>query len=286
VSLDEITITESAEQLLELAAQQTNKLLYDRVKTLYMLKVGEAATSVEVAKSLGYRTETVGLWIKNYNQGGLRKLLQISTRHRGNEVPDWAIERLRQELQNAQFLPKIETIYAWLLTVGIKVGRDKAAEVHSWMKIFLDSLKLDSNSTSLADTTINSSAQLLIEPDIYIQYEHWKTEHGISNDTDALHRLMLEFFELNASDQTATSANNSTSEVITDDLSQSPTIDTKTSTFLNQSDLAKRLGVNDSVLAKNRNKRTFPGWTKQKDPDRISWQWVPNLRRYQSLPTN
>ena len=280
--LDEINIAESPQQLLELEAQQTSRINYHRVKALYLLRTGEASTLEDTAAILGYGVVTIGRWIKKYQQNGLEGLLPASKPKRGNDVPEWALERLRQELQNAQFLPGIEAIHAWLLTIGVKVCRSKAAEVRSWMNVYLESLKLPSNNEPLQETANCGSIQLLIDRDIYIRYEQWRKEHSFPNDTDALNRLMSELLGLEVSQK----LDNPSCDIETDDSLQAPTIDLKVSTLLNQSDLAKRLSVNNSVLTKNRNKRNFPGWTKQKDPDRISWQWVPNLRKYQSFPTN
>lgn len=283
--LVEINITESPQQLLELLSQQTHKLDYQRAKALYLLKTGQAANLEQAAETLKCRVETIKKWVEKYNQEGVKGLIQCSNLHGTIEVPNWAIERLCQELQIVQFSPTNGTLRAWLLAIGIKMGSDKTAEVRARMKIHLESLKLHSSNESLQDEANSSSNQLLIEPDIYAQYERWKEEHKLSSDKDALDRLMTEFFASEILQPFNNLPNDTESEVVTNDLPQVLTIDSEVPALLNQSDLAKRLGVTSSVLKNNRSNRTFSGWSKQQDPNKISWQWSPTLRKYQSLPT-
>ena len=284
MTLAKINITESPQQLFDLSSQQTHKLGYQKAKALYLLKSGQASSVEQAAETLECRVETIKKWLKIYNQEGVKELLKSSSLSPNIEVPIWAIERLCQELQMVQFFPENKTLRAWLLAIGIKIGFDKTAEVRSRMKIYLESLKLHSSNESLQDAANSSSNQLLIEPDIYAQYERWKEEHKLSSDRDALDRLITEFFESEIFQPSDSLSNDTESEVVANDLLQVLTRDSEVPTLLNQSDLAKRLGVTSSVLKNNRSNRTFTGWSKQQDPNEISWQWNPNLRKYQSLP--
>jgi hypothetical protein len=53
--------------------------------------------------------------------------------------------------------------------------------------------------------------------------------------------------------------------------------------LLTQADLAKRLEVDPGTLIKNRSKPNFPDWSKAKDPEDISWSYLPELKRYSPI---
>jgi hypothetical protein len=50
--------------------------------------------------------------------------------------------------------------------------------------------------------------------------------------------------------------------------------------LLTQTDLAKRLQVDPATLTKNRSKPNFPEWSEHKDPENVSWNYLPELKRY------
>lgn len=50
--------------------------------------------------------------------------------------------------------------------------------------------------------------------------------------------------------------------------------------LLTQAELAKRLQVDSATLSKNRSKPNFPEWSEHKDPENVSWNYLPELKRY------
>lgn len=260
-----VAITESIETLLVLSTKQVDQLNYHKVRALYLLKAGEVSTLKDVAEALGYSVETIRDWVRWYKQSGINGLLTQSSRTKA--IPEWAIERLRQELKIIQLLPSVENINAWLLTIGVETCADKAATLRAWMKIFLDS------------NTESSPVDLLIEPDLYARYRQWQQEHGLSSDAETLTLLLCEFFELSTPCCDHPPIDSEPPRSL-----QTPESSPKVPALLKQTDLAKRLGVTDTILKNNRKKQNFPSWVKLRDPESVSWQWIPSLRRYQSLP--
>jgi ParB family chromosome partitioning protein len=49
---------------------------------------------------------------------------------------------------------------------------------------------------------------------------------------------------------------------------------------LTQAEVAKRLGVKSSTLASAKKRPNFPEWSKSKDPEGITWQWVPEPNHF------
>lgn len=55
--------------------------------------------------------------------------------------------------------------------------------------------------------------------------------------------------------------------------------------MLTQAELAKRLRVDTGTLTKNRSKPNFTAWTQSKDPEQKAWSYLPEVKRYSSLPS-
>ncbi|WP_242043254.1 hypothetical protein [Leptolyngbya sp. FACHB-671] len=187
----------------------------------------------------------------------------IAVQSSRNDIPSWALARLQQEVQGNQFLPSVGAIHTWLQTLGIKVCKTKASEARSWMGILIK------------DNTTAPSAKLLMEPNIHALYQQWKQEHAIESDAEALTRLISDFLGSEISQQVSDIPDDTKPDRVLS-ISDIPV-------FLKQTDLAKRLGVTDTMLKNNRNKEKFPRWTKLKDPDKVGWIWVRTLRKYRSL---
>jgi ParB-like chromosome segregation protein Spo0J len=52
---------------------------------------------------------------------------------------------------------------------------------------------------------------------------------------------------------------------------------------LTHAEMAKRLGIKSSTLSDAKKKPNFSEWSKSKDPDAISWQWVAESKRFVSV---
>jgi hypothetical protein len=53
--------------------------------------------------------------------------------------------------------------------------------------------------------------------------------------------------------------------------------------FLSGADLARRLGVNQTTLSKNRAKPNFAQWTQGKDPEQLAWKYVSKMKQYKTV---
>ena len=75
------------------------------------------------AAALRYRV-TVQRWLRQYRQGGLKKLLTVGkSKGRPKVIPDWAIKRLQQELCDPEGFDSYKEVQMWLEAVlGIKAN--------------------------------------------------------------------------------------------------------------------------------------------------------------------
>ena len=51
-------------------------------------------------------------------------------------------------------------------------------------------------------------------------------------------------------------------------------------TGLKQSELERRLKISKGTLTKRRDRPDFKEWSREKDPDKIAWQWDAIARKY------
>jgi len=68
----------------------------ERVQALYLLKTKQVETVQHLAVVLGRNRVTVQRW--QYRSGGLNQLLAGKSTGRTALIPEWAVERLKQEL--------------------------------------------------------------------------------------------------------------------------------------------------------------------------------------------
>jgi hypothetical protein len=276
-------IAESAEVLSDLLSQQDEHWSYLKVKTLYLLKVGKANTFQQVAELLELHIDTPRRWFRTYEKFGLQALISnhpllLSC------VPDWSTERLLQELQKVTFLPAPGITQAWLLTIGIRVSNDTASLLISILKPRLQTVHSRLEGQALENSNLLPEP-ILLSLDVYPLYEQWKQEHQVSSDIEACSQIIGEFFKSNQAESAEGLVSLDEPSAISPQLGlATPAERPEVPAFLNQTDLAKRLGVNNSLLSRNRSKLGFPRWSKQYDPDGIAWQWLPSSREYQSSP--
>lgn len=75
----ETVIQEDLTTLKKLYQSSTTELRRDRLKMLYYIKRKSYSYRSDLAKKIGRRPTTVGLWIKLYEQEGLSGILQIKS---------------------------------------------------------------------------------------------------------------------------------------------------------------------------------------------------------------
>jgi len=124
-----IRIRESLEELEAHLRQQKNPRLKERIQALYLLKVGQLASVIEVAKALGRHRATVQRWLAAYRQDGLEAMLEFKTSPgRTPIIPQWAVNSLQKQLEQPQGFKRYTQVQMWLeTTLGVQA---KYATVH------------------------------------------------------------------------------------------------------------------------------------------------------------
>lgn len=121
-----INITESPETLKILLSQQKQKQTFERIQTLYLLKTGQVQTVQHLAIMIGRHRTTVQGWLRRYRQGGISYMLEMGkSSGRPSMIPDWAIERLLEELNSPKAFSSYGEVKDWLEEeLGVRANYD------------------------------------------------------------------------------------------------------------------------------------------------------------------
>ena len=121
-----INITESTETLKNLLSQQKHKRGFERIQALYLLKTGQVETVQHLALVIGRHRTTVQGWLRRYRQGGLPSMLEMGkSSGRPSLIPDWAIERLSEELKSSKVFSSYGEVQNWLEEeLGVEANYD------------------------------------------------------------------------------------------------------------------------------------------------------------------
>ncbi|HBE18755.1 MAG TPA: helix-turn-helix domain-containing protein [Cyanobacteria bacterium UBA11149] len=121
-----INITESTETLKHLLSQQKQRQSFERIQALYLLKTGQVKTVQNLVIIIGRHRTTIQAWLRRYRQGGISYMLEIGkSSGRPSVVPDWAIERLSEELNSSKAFSSYGEVQNWLAEeLGVKVNYD------------------------------------------------------------------------------------------------------------------------------------------------------------------
>lgn len=276
-------ITESPEFLAQLLEQEKDVKRYQKLRTLYLLKTGKVLALVQIAQIIGRHRSTVEYWVKTYRQGGLSELLED-----GNDrflyIPSWAVDRLVEKFQDAQFLPPIRDIQSWVMQeLGVSIEHRHLQRLLR-VKVLPQQSRRANQDRQLEKVSIEGVSDLKDLSGTYEKFSDWRDERGIPNDVQALNQLMGEFFGIRAAH--AVSPLQQPGKTLIESLAQGllvVNIPYNIPDLLIQNRLAERLKVDAPTLSRDRGRRTFPGWTKQRDPDGVGWLWVPELRKYRPL---
>jgi hypothetical protein len=49
---------------------------------------------------------------------------------------------------------------------------------------------------------------------------------------------------------------------------------------LSQAELAKRFGIHESSVSRNKEKANFPEWSRDKDPESLAWEYCGEMKRF------
>jgi transposase len=109
-----------------LLVQQKDKRRYQRVQTLYLLKIQQVETVEHLALIIGSSRSTVQRWLSQYRSGGLAKMLEVrKSPGKKSLIPQWAVERLKAELSEPEGFTSYKEVKIWLEAVlDIKVKYD------------------------------------------------------------------------------------------------------------------------------------------------------------------
>ena len=277
-------ITESPEFLAQLLEQEKDVKRYQKLRTLYLLKTGKVLALTQIAQIIGRHQSTVKYWVKTYRQGGLLELLKDG-KDRFLDIPSWAVDRLVEKFQDAQFLPPIRDIQSWVMQeLGVSIEYRHLQRLLRFKGLPVQQSRRVNQDRQLEKVSIEGVSDLKDLSGTYEKFSDWRDERGIPNDVQALNQLMGEFFGIRAVH--AVSPLQQPGKTLIESLTQGllvANIPYNIPDLLIQSRLAERLKVNVSILSCKRGRRTFPGWTRQRDPDGIGWLWVPELRKYRPL---
>ncbi|MBD2066195.1 helix-turn-helix domain-containing protein [Leptolyngbya sp. FACHB-671] len=280
----QVLITETAEFLSELLEQEKDLMRYQKLRTLYLLKTESLRACGHIAELIGRHEGTVRRWVRKYRQVGLQKLLEDEGRDLFVGIPSEICDRLVERYQDTQFLPPIKNIQEWVLQeFGVSIPQGKLQRLLRFKVLSMQRLHHADQGGKAGAGEIEASALKAV----YKQFSEWSAERGFPNETQALNQLMGEIFQVRPVQ--FVSPLQQPGKTLIESISQAPLtteIPYNIPELLNQNRLAARLKVDPHMLIRNRTKRTFPGWAKLKDPDKVGWLWVPHLQKYRPLLSN
>ncbi len=98
-----IRISEDKDYLEKLFSKIVKPLKKDRIKALIYIKSGKYVYQKAIAKKLGRKEETVGTWLRRYEQGGLELLLEVKS---GGNNTRTLSERVLSSIEEKMTAPK------------------------------------------------------------------------------------------------------------------------------------------------------------------------------------
>lgn len=101
-----IEIKEASEDLLQMSAKASDKLVRNRLLSLYLYQSGQAVSYSSICELLGCERHAVAKWFKLYAAGGIEKLTSIKPRgnRKGNYriIRGEALEELEKRLEDSE----------------------------------------------------------------------------------------------------------------------------------------------------------------------------------------
>ena len=282
--LIQVEIVESPELLAQLMEQETNLQRFQKLRMLYLLKTQKVKALRHIAQIMGRHRATLQDWVRHYRQGGLSALLK-NKRDRFADIPEWVVECLVARFKDTSFLPSLTKIQAWL------------QEEHSFTINYHQLHRLLSHTVVPRQQAHRLPADDLTQPldmeclvwleehsNLYERFTAWQSERGFPDQAQALSQLLGEFLGVRPAQ--GVNPFQQPGMTLIESLAKgalTPKIPYHIPDLLSQQRLSERLGIDSSIPCRERWRRTFPGWTKQRDPDGVGWLWVPELRKYRPL---
>ena len=119
-----VEITETVEELKQQLKHQKKGQKKERLQMLYWLKSGQVKSRQELAQRLARNESTIYRWLKNYQQGGLTKLLEVKLPS-GIEpkIKGQVLEQLQEKLSQPQGFKSYRDIHSWLTELfNLEIG--------------------------------------------------------------------------------------------------------------------------------------------------------------------
>lgn len=108
-------IIQSDRSLKRLMLREKNGQNKEKLQALFLLKTGECKYVSQVAKIVGRDRSTVHRWLDIYREQGLEALLAEKPKTgRKRKIPDWAIFRLKEFLEETEGFTSYREIHCWL----------------------------------------------------------------------------------------------------------------------------------------------------------------------------
>jgi len=113
-----IEITESENELRELAKKEQGPIVKERIQTLYWLKTNQVESVNHLAVVTGRHRTTVSRWLSAYRREGLKALLEVGkSSGRPNAIAPAIQEKIKEELRDPEGFRSYGEIQKWLEAV-------------------------------------------------------------------------------------------------------------------------------------------------------------------------
>ena len=111
-----IEVKESVDELLALMNAQTLADKRVKIQTLYLLRSQQCQQIKQIASIVGKNRKTIHQWLSKYQQEGLHSLINTTRKKPGRKckIPNWAIDKLRERLSQANSFHNYQEIRDWL----------------------------------------------------------------------------------------------------------------------------------------------------------------------------
>ena len=113
----EIELKESQSELRKMLKLESDPLLNDRIRALYLYSTGQYKHRKDVANAVGYGRNAVGRWFQTYEESGIKGLLSYGKA--GNPrplgIPPTVMEALQSKLNDPKGgFPSFKAAWLWL----------------------------------------------------------------------------------------------------------------------------------------------------------------------------
>lgn len=286
-------IKESPEELLELINKYTDDTRYQRLRFLYLLKTGQIGCLVDGSKLVNRHPATTHEWLTIYKEKGIKALL-LPPKEQYEENIKESPEELLELMKKPISLPSYQRLRALFL---LKTGRFKKLSVLAeemgysvitvsgwWKKYCTDGIKgvIASPANGFREVSIPLPIEYILTLENWKAFTKWRDEQELTNEL-AINKL-VELLLTEKAENNPEWLN----QIIVDYKEEYRPIDIasdKIPVFLLPQQLSERLGVTSTILSRNRLRRTFSMWCKQRDPDSAAWKWNKAAKRYERVLT-